>query len=122
MGCRCKPACQSRKVVFSLKIPYTPLAMNPTSTNAGSALLTAIDAVQAGSRAPRKEVSYLREAAHVQQIKSGTDGLRTMKSIESQHRLARQRQESGEPVVLCDTFSQQVCAPAYGQDARQLFH
>ena len=67
---------------------------------------------QAGTRAPGKEVSYLREVAHVQQIKTGTDGLRTMKSIESQHRLARQGQESGKPVVLCDTPPQQACAIA----------
>jgi len=42
---------------------------------------------QVGARALRKDVSYSREAAHGQQIKSATDGLRTMKSIESQHRL-----------------------------------
>jgi len=64
---------------------------------------------------PRKEVSYFRKAAHGQQIKNATDGLRITKSIESQHRLARQGRESGKPVVLCDTLPQQACAIARPQ-------
>jgi hypothetical protein len=73
--------------------------------------------------APRKGLSYFVKTAHRQQIKNGSDGLPTMKSIKSStstNAISRKNLESWSSYATHP--SRQVCASAYGPDARQVFH
>jgi hypothetical protein len=77
-----------------------------------------------GSRgvAPRKDLSYFVKTADRQQVKNGSDGLRTMKSIKSSTSTNTRRRKNAESRSSCAIHpSRQVCAPAYGPDARQMF-
>jgi hypothetical protein len=87
-------------------------------------------AIACGSRilgrvvlAPRKDLSYFVKTGDRQQVKNGSDGLRTMKSIKSStstNPISRRNVESWSSYAT--HLSRQVCAPAYGPDVRQMFH
>src|SRR3984893_10794912 len=98
-------------------------------TTSGGSRRQAGAVIACGSRtwtasvAPRKGLSYLLKTADRQQIKNGSDGLRTMKSIKSSTSTnARSRTHAERGSSYATHPSRQVCAPAYGPDARQMFH
>ena len=98
-------------------------------TTSGGSRRQAGAVIACGSRtwtacvAPRKGLSYLLKTADRQQIKNGSDGLRTMKSIKSSTSTnARSRTNAERRSSYATHPSRQVCAPAYGPDARQMFH